>query len=441
MKKAFYSSPALIVIFSLFCAGIASAQSSDISPYSRYGIGDLQDQNSVLNFSMGGTGIAYHNDITTPFFLNLKNPASYAYNFIPIEDSAGSGGLKMASFEAGILDNSLTLTTQGQTLKSNNAYLAYIALNLPISRHVGIAMGLLPVSTQGYNITLLTDSIETQYQGNGGTNKVFVGAAYSPIKNLSFGANLAYLFGSLTNEEDIYFPQNNTSFNTFKIENVGIHSFIADFGLMYTIKLPHDWSITLGGTFAPAMNLNASYHNFASSQYINGSSINNMDTLLDSSTVGKVKLPTMWGAGITIKKGEQWTFSFDYTAQNWSQYSSFGNSDSLKDSYKWGVGIQFVPKKVYSSSYLQRIQYRAGFSMGQNYLNLYNTPLKDMSFSAGLGLPIGNANPFAHPCVLNIGVQVGTFGTTSNNLIKTDYVKLMFGFTFDDRWFDKRKFQ
>ena len=146
---------------------------------------------------MGGTGIAYHNDATTPFLINLKNPASYAYNFIPVLDSAGTGGLKMAAFEAGIVDNILTLSSEGQTAKSNNAYLSYIALNIPVSRHFGIGMGLSPVSSEGYNISTFgyvqnttpgqpnTTEVINQYDGTGGINKVYVGLAYSPVKNLS----------------------------------------------------------------------------------------------------------------------------------------------------------------------------------------------------------------------------------------------------------------
>ena len=37
---------------------VVNAQSSGISPYSRYGIGDLDDQNGAQSFSMGQTGTA-----------------------------------------------------------------------------------------------------------------------------------------------------------------------------------------------------------------------------------------------------------------------------------------------------------------------------------------------------------------------------------------------
>jgi len=453
MNKAFYSSPAFIFILSLFSAGVASAQTSDISPYSRYGIGDLQAQNSVLNFSMGGTGIAYHNDASTPFFVNLKNPASYAYGFVPIEDSAGTGGLKMAAFEAGLQDNILNLSSQGQSASSNNAYLAYVALNIPISRHFGIAMGLTPVSTEGYNITTnsAVDSdgvpsktiVQNNYQGTGGISKVFLGAAYAPCKNLSIGANVSYLFGNLTNTEDIIFPDPN-AFYTLKAENVGIHSFSSDFGVMYTLylvkNLEHpekNWSVTFGATIAPSVNLTANYNILTVSQSYSGI---NMDTLQDSGAVGKIRIPMMWGAGITIKKGDSWTFSFDHTVQNWSQFSYFGQTENLSSSYTYGVGIQYVPKKDFPKTYAQRVHYRIGYSYSLNYLDLYNTPLIDRSFSAGIGLPIGFSNAYEHPAVINIAVKVGSMGTSTNNLLLENYVQLMFGFTFDDHWFDKRKF-
>jgi hypothetical protein len=450
MNRAFYLNPALLLLLALFTAGIASAQSSDVSPYSRYGIGDLQDQSSVLNFSMGGTGIAYHNDSITPFFVNLKNPASYAYGFIPYEDTSGKGGIKMATFETGVINNSLSLTTEGQTTRSSNAFLSYIAFNIPVSRHFGLGMGLTPVSTEGYNITTnynvpsitkngtyLSDTIaENQYQGYGGINKVYLAAGWSPFKGFALGVNGSYMFGNLTNEEDVYLPPNINGFNTLKIEDVDIHSFYADFGMMYTFRVPfaHKWTITLGATYAPPLNINASYSGFAGSQYVNGGSLTTMDTVIDTSYNGKLKM-------LTIKEGEQWTISFDYTQQDWNQFLFFGQSENLTESYKYAFGMQFVPKKLYARSYFQRIHYRIGASYGQDYLDLNNTPLKETNFTFGLGLPIGPANPFRNPAIINLAIQFGSMGTTSNGLIQENYVKLMAAFTFDDRWFDKHKFQ
>ena len=355
----------------------------------------------------------------------------------------------MVAFEAGLQDNILNISsTGGQTANSNNAYLAYAVLNIPVSKHFGLGMGITPVSTEGYNINTnpvvdsdghpSTTTVQNNYQGSGGVSKVFIGGAYAPVKNLSFGANLSYLFGNLTNTEEIIFPGSN-AFNTLKAENVGIHSFTADFGVMYTFqpKFMGDWSITLGATVAPTMNLAANYNILTVSQSFNGVTI---DTLQDSGAVGKIRIPIAYGGGITIKEGDQWTISLDYTMQNWSQFSYFGQSENLSNSYTYGVGVQFVPKKDFPKTYGQRIHYRIGYAYSLNYLDLNNTPLIDRGFSAGIGLPIGASNPLDHPAVLNLALKVGSMGSSTNNLLLQNYVQIMVGFTFDDHWFDKRKF-
>lgn len=443
MSKAFHSFRALLTVLCILSAGFAYSQSSDISPYSRYGIGDLQSQSSVLNFAMGGTGIAYHNDADAPFFINLKNPASYAYGFIPLYDSTGTAGLKMVAFEAGLQDNVINLSSAGQTASSNNAYLSYAALNIPLSRHFGLAMGLVPVSSEGYSITTnpVIDSdgfpskstAQNTYQGAGGVNKVFLGAAYAPCKYVSVGGNLSYLFGNLTNTEEINFNNANI-FNTLKGENIGLHAFAADFGIMFTVPLWGDWTISAGATFAPAINLTANYNIFTVSQNYVGT---NIDTVQDSGAVGRIKIPMMYGGGITIKEGERWTISFDHTVQNWGQFSYFGQTENLSNSYTYGVGVQYVPKKDFPRTYAQGINYRIGYSYSLNYLDLYNTPLMDRNFSAGISLPIGDPSPLRYPAMLNVAFKVGSMGTTTNNLIKENYFQLMVGLTFDDHWFDK----
>ena len=401
---------------------------------------------------MGGTGIAYHNDSIPVFFVNLKNPAAYAFSFIPFQDTSGKGGIKMASFETGIVENIISLTTQGQTAKSNNTYLGYIAFNIPVSKRFGLGMGLTPLSTEGYNISTTTlvnnIDVENQYQGIGGINKVFIGAGYTPCKWLAFGTNLSYLFGNLTNVENIYYPPNIAGFNTLKLENVSVHSFYADFGAMENFtfiknkKHPEkNIYLSFGQTYAPPINLNAGYTDFAGSQYSYGGTSYNMDTVIDTSYNGKLKMPAKYGLGITVKYGDKLTISFDYTLEKWSNFTEFGQSENLGDSKQYGFGAQYLPKKSFPRTFFQGIDYRIGASYGINYLDLNDTRIVDKNITAGIGIPIGRPNPYLSPSVLNVGIKIGTLGTTSNNLIQQNYVKLMVSFTFDDHWFDKHKFQ
>ena len=64
--------------------GLVQAQTGSNSPYSRFGLGDLIDQNFVALRSMGGISTAFSDQ----FYTNLSNPASL-------------GALQATAFEIG----------------------------------------------------------------------------------------------------------------------------------------------------------------------------------------------------------------------------------------------------------------------------------------------------------------------------------------------------
>ena len=445
-------------LLALLCPFLVNAQSSYISPYSRYGVGDLNNQNGIQSFSMGQTGNAlnpwairetgkqryidpvthdtltryiYLMDTLTPYFINLKNPASYYYN-------------RITTFEAGLLSNNYSFSTGGQTSKNSNGYFAYFAIAFPVSKHFSASLGLRPMTNVGYNITTTPtiDSIGTvnnQYQGSGGINSAYLGIAYSPCRNLSFGINISYLFGDLTNTQNVLYPPNINAFNSQVTENTDIRSLYLNYGLMYSFRLTRSWYVTIGATAALASNLNATYSLLSVSE-VGTTPQTNIDTIQDSSVKGKIRLPLMYGVGITLKKGDKWTFTFDYDVQNWSQYSFFGQSQNLADSKQMGLGIQYIPKRNFGT-FFQRVHYRAGFTYNQTYLDINNTQLNDMALTFGIGMPVGGNNVMMRTSMINLGFQIGQMGTTSNNLLQEDYIKIMLGFTFDDRWFVKRRFE
>jgi hypothetical protein len=432
-----------IALAGMFITTSCFAQSATVSPYSRYGIGDLQDQNGVQSFSMGNTGTAWHNDTLSPYFINLKNPASYFYN-------------RITTFEAGLINNDVSLSTEGTNYFSKNTYFAYFAIAFPIGKHFGGSFGLRPMSSVGYNINTngTIDSSGTslgtttnQYVGSGGINQLHFGLAYSPVRWLSVGGNFSYMFGYLNYTQNIVYPDNISAYNSQVSENINVHGFTGDFGAMVTLFKAHDSAVQviLGGTYSYGGSLFANY-NLLSLSYLLGSPQTNIDTIQDSSANGKIKLPMTFGGGITIIKRDkdnnnQWTFSADYNVQRWSQYALLGETQSLNNTTQWSGGIQYIPGK--NTTFFKRIHYRAGFSWTQTYLNL-GQPLIDKCISLGVGIPIGP--PFAPPMntqlgVLNIGIQLGVLGTTSNDLLQEEYAKFLVAFTFNSKWFQKHLYQ
>ena len=147
----------------------------------------------------------------------------------------------------------------------------------------------------------------------------------------------------------------------------------------------------------------------------------------------------------------------DYSIQNWSVYQEFNQSQGFKNSMRVSFGAQYMPKTQYKFkqydningteysvnkefSYLKRITYRFGLIYAQSQLVVKNYQLTDKAITLGVGLPVGwnHGYPDAFSMV-NIGVEIGYRGTTANELIKENYLKLSIGFTMNDKWFIKPK--
>ena len=78
----------------LFLASWAHAQPKINSPYSRFGIGEIRDQNFVALSSMGGLAASYHNI----YNVNALNPASLGF-------------LRNTAFEVGVYGKNSWLKT------------------------------------------------------------------------------------------------------------------------------------------------------------------------------------------------------------------------------------------------------------------------------------------------------------------------------------------
>ena len=118
MLKRIFSS--VIILAALLAGAKASAQSGEYlsyTPYSIFGIGDLSQQGSAYNRSMGGVGIASRN----VRYLNSLNPAA-----VTARDSLSF----MLDFS---LLNTNTLYRQGDMKSARNiTNLGSMALSFPI---------------------------------------------------------------------------------------------------------------------------------------------------------------------------------------------------------------------------------------------------------------------------------------------------------------------
>lgn len=453
------------------------------SPYSRYGLGELNNQTFASSSAMGGSFIAYHQDSIAPFFINVANPA-------------GLAGIKLSVLELGAQSQYTKISSESASIYKKNTNFSYASLGFPLKHFGGAAFGIMPYSTVGYKITSQQEqanvgTMNYVFQGNGGVNKAFLGVGVKPFRNqsskfyssdladtlikykktakykrkkitkqllseLSVGATGNYLFGTVNQITDIIYPGSITYFNSKRQRSVQYSDFVFNGGLQTHVSIDSVKSkdghrllkqkINIGVGFfinTPGI-INAKQSNIIYNYALDGFGVEKpKDTLLNSQDIsGTIQLPLEMGFGLSIKKGEKLTLLVDAATTNWSSFKYFDSpTNEFKNSYRFSAGLNYVPNKLAygSSNYLKRIHYRFGASYSNGYLDLKNSTIKNYFISAGLGLPVGIGR-FDDVAVVNLSVQYGKTGTITNNLLQEDYIRFVLGFTFNKRWFIKYKY-
>lgn len=416
-----------ITFLGIFISLTLYSQIRIASPYSRFGIGDLSDNNSAWNFSMGQVGIG----VQSPYHVNYINPASYA----------AFDSLSFV-FDGGFNGEFVTLKSNYQTEKRNYASLGYILFGMPVTPWWRTSLGIVPFSDVGYSVANyeefpVSGTVLRLYQGSGGINRLFWGNGFKPFKNLSIGVNSSYLFGSMIREATVYFPDSIHAMNFKELSYVTMNDLYFDFGVQYKVRLKNEMSLNLGGIFAPTLQMSAKTDLLATTFLIGAEgSESTRDTLaLAEGYKGKITVPMTLGAGVSFENSEKVRIGIDYKWQNWQNFKAFEQSDSLINSWQVNVGAEIIPNLYNYKNYISRIQYRIGFSYRQTYLKLRGENLNEYFATFGFGFPLRGMKT-----MLNVGAQIGSRGTTRQDLIKESYFKLVVGFSIYERWFIKRKY-
>ena len=121
--------------------------------------------------------------------------------------------------------------------------------------------------------------------------------------------------------------------------------------------------------------------------------------------------------------------------QNWEDYSLFDEGDDLNNSMRISGGLQYTPEFNSVTKYYKRMQYRLGGAYSNTPLTLNDTQLKEMSVSFGFGIPVRKSRT-----KYDVSLIVGQRGTTDNNLIKEQFVRVGLSVSYDGIWFVKRKY-
>jgi len=406
------------------------AQTGINSPYSRYGLGQLNDKNlNAAYMGMGGLSIAIHD----PTALNPANPASY-------------GSLDSASFlfEIGVAGNLTTLKTTALSESGYDATLSYIYAGFPITRWWKSGIGIMPYSKIGYNIETLTEvenfsDVVQLFNGEGGLNQVFWGNGFNVSKNLRVGVDITYLFGQSSRSSMVYYPDSVFIFGTKVESKIRGGGFIFDYGIQYDININKTTQATIGVTYANNFNLNATRSYL--SKTLTGGFGDEVESVKDTieyitDKKGTMVIPQRFGIGFAVKKEDRWLIGVDFEWQDWEEFAVYGIPDTLINSFHVTLGGEFMPKHTNISSLFKRMTYRGGIRYNQSYLDFGGTRINEFGISFGVGFPMRKSKTG-----LELGVEFGKRGTTKNSLIQENFINMSLGISIQEHWFHKRRYK
>jgi hypothetical protein len=418
----------LYVVLLLAAGQPLLAQTRIGSPYSRFGLGDIQRNSSIVLMGMGGTSLSY----SSPYHINMTNPASY-----------GAFDTTSFVFDGSIYGKFSTLKTSSASQKTNYASLGSLLFGFPIAKWWKTSLGILPMTSLGYKIAdpQISNTIgynKDEYEGSGGLNQAYWGNAFRLHKNLYFGVNASFIFGPLDKVQSLTFPDSLYVYGTKIQTETYVQDFLFNYGLLYHKSLDNDRFFAAGLTFSNSQKLTVT-NDVLVATFVRNYSLN-IDTPVDTVSyspraTGTIKIPSSLGIGISFGRTDRWLGAVDFKMQEWSKFKYFDQANTLKNSFDFSAGTQFKPAFADVGSYLMRIQYRAGFRYSQTYLNILNTQINEYGISFGFGLPLRKTRS-----TFNLAAEFGRTGTTNNGLIQDNFVRLSFGVSFVERWFIQRKY-
>ncbi|MBN2519101.1 MAG: hypothetical protein JXB17_01235 [Bacteroidales bacterium] len=385
------------------------------SPYTLFGLGQVEGYKLGVNHALGGTGIAFK----TKKSLNNLNPASYS----------GIDSL-LFFFETGIFCKATAYSTLKETQKQYDGSFNYLSIGYRVTKWWANSIGITPYSTVGYNInsTYIIEgdlrAYSKSYTGSGGISRFYYGNSFKFNKNLAIGVNLSYIFGSITRSEIL---SGYTDFNDYEIDKKQfLNNFYLDYGLQFSIQ-PNNLKYSIGLIYGNKKELKTK------TEY---TLITAIDTInLENEKKDIFYIPRKYGIGISLEKSNKFIVGFDYSRNRWSDLKISVPILNIRDSERFSLGVEYTPFQGYKDIGLKTWYYRIGAYFNKSYLEIKEKPINSKAITFGFGIPL--RHDFS---LINFSFEIGTNGTTDAKLIKENYWLVYLNFTLRDLWFRKVKY-
>jgi hypothetical protein len=408
--------PIFLLLILVISGGQVLAQSMN-SPYSVYGIGDIDFKKYNRTSGMGGAGLATMSEV----FLVDNNPAALSglQNRYYLFNAALSG--KFSTYSGDPVN---------YTNRSNrDAWMKGLSFSVKIYKFWGSSVGFSQYSNVNYKYTGSQfiegayNSLDAIYEGNGGLNDFYWTNAFAIGKHFSAGVKTSYIGGSINQNTTIENPAAGTSLTSKQQDYY--KGLKLEYGAIYHTHLGKQFDLSIGGTFSNKTNLTVE-------RTLNVEE--NGNTLVTDKLIsyGNYDLPMTYGAGITLKHRNRTTFSLDYTYEDWSSLKVNNSGWKLVSGNRIAAGIQrsWFAQRWGGGDYEKRFL-QAGMFLNRSYLQVKDQQINNFGFTAGYGGSLRNN------LLYTLSAEVGQRGTTANKLIKENYVQFTLALTYRDYLFTK----
>jgi len=411
-------------LFALLTCSYIFSQTGTTSPYSYAGLGDVNFRGTHVNRFMGGLEI-YNDSIHA----NLSNPSSYAK-------------LKLTNYNLGLNYRINNMIGANETKSIASAGLNYIGVAMP-TKYFGFGFGIIPYTSVGYKLSYLDNANDNEnilnlFEGEGGINKTFFSVGFRPLKFLSLGFTLNYNFGKISYETGIF--QDQVTLGTV-LENISSISGL-DLKLSTQFEIPIKDALELQAmlSYTPEANListNSRFYNTRSFLATNNFGENVEISLIDFGLKRtNITIPDIISFGFGVGKERKWFAGIQYTKnamQNFShEFISLPNV-GYENAYQFSLGGFYIPDYSSITSYWKRIVFRMGFRHELTGILINNFGLKETGVNFGFGLPLAG---FSNT---NIGFEYAS-RVADSKTYKENFWSFRIGFSLNDKWFIKRKY-
>jgi hypothetical protein len=396
----------------------ANAQNMS-SPYSVYGVGEIQNTWSDRSSGMANTSVSL---ISTPGFLLNKNPAS----LIGLERSMGQVDLGLVG---------RTTTFRGTPISSSNSsahdvMINKFSLSTKLNNHWASSVGFTPFSYVSYSFAG-NKSIEGsgstysgQYDGNGGLHHIYWNNAFAIGKHVAMGLRSSFIFGSINQIETVQgagvsVPIESTVQNYY-------NNLRFEYGAIYNSKITKNWKLSLGGKITTKTDL----HQEKTLTVMEGSTAIEQNKDLGT---GSFSLPWQYDAGIALINKGRTTFSVDYSFANWDGLNgSTGSSTwAMVNSQRISAGFQLSNQVQRFGMVAEKSYFQAGVYTGQSYLQVKGQQINEFGVTAGYGGYLSRGLSYG------LALEGGSRGTITSGLVRENYVQLTLSLSYREILYSK----